>query len=323
MDMRAHALFQERTYGLPVEVAIFTNLTQDHLDYHGTMAGYAAAKAKRFAGVGTVSPRVAILNRDDPWYPFMADAAQGCSVRWTYGADAPANFHATALQLRAGKTQFHLTCPFGQATVTSQLTGRVNVFNLLAAMAAAMARGLAFNEVVRGAATLQPVPGRFQTVANTLGITVVVDYAHTDDALRNLIALARELTPNGRILTVFGCGGNRDRGTRPKMGAAAAEASDLVFVTSDNSRDEDPAEIAAEIVGGIQNKGFSSFEVVLDRATAIRAVLEHAHAEDIVLIAGKGHEKTQTAHGIAVPFDDVIVAAAVLRELEAEQVKSR
>ncbi|MGI4853340.1 MAG: UDP-N-acetylmuramoyl-L-alanyl-D-glutamate--2,6-diaminopimelate ligase [Janthinobacterium lividum] len=317
MEMSSHALQQERVWALPVDVAIFTNLTQDHLDFHGTMDRYAAAKARLFEGVGAPPPRVAILNADDPYCGFMKDAARGCGQVWTFAVDGLADFVASHVQLHAGSTSFQMQTPNGSAQVQSQLTGRVNVYNLLAACAAALARGLSLDQVVGGAATLKPVPGRFETVANTLGFTVVVDYAHTHDALRNLIALARELAHGARVLTLFGCGGDRDRTKRPKMGRAAGEGSDVVVVTSDNPRSEDPAAIVEEALAGVRVSGCFQVHVELDRAAAIQFTIAEARAGDVVLIAGKGHEKTQTAHGVATPFDDVAVAAAALRTREA------
>lgn len=316
MEMSSHALQQERVWGLPVDVAIFTNLTQDHLDYHGTMDAYAAAKARLFAGVGAPPPRVAIINADDAYAAQMLDAAKGCATVWTYGLTATADFTADNVVLRAGDTRFTMQTPFGSADVQTQLTGRVNVYNLLAASAAAMARSLSLQQVVQFAAELHPVPGRFETVPNTLGFTVVVDYAHTDDALRNLIVLARELVGNARVITLFGCGGDRDKTKRPKMGRAAGEGSDVVIVTSDNPRSENPAAIAEEALIGVRESGNRQVHVELDRAAAIALAIQQARAGDIVLIAGKGHEKTQTANGVAVPFDDVAMAAAVLRTKE-------
>jgi UDP-N-acetylmuramoyl-L-alanyl-D-glutamate--2,6-diaminopimelate ligase len=318
MEMSSHALQQERVWSIPVDVAVFTNLTQDHLDFHGTMQAYASAKARLFQGVGAPAPRVAVINADDPYAAQMIEAARHCETRWTYGVDAAADFRASDVVLRAGATSFVMTTPFGVSEITSQLTGRVNVYNLLAAVAAAMARGLSQDEVVAEAAMLSPVPGRFETVPNTLGFTVVVDYAHTDDALRNLIALARELAGKARVLTLFGCGGDRDKTKRPKMGRAAGEGSDLVLVTSDNPRSEDPAVIAEEALEGVRETGNVRVQVELDRAAAIAIAVREAKCGDIVLIAGKGHEKTQTARGVSAPFDDVAVAAAVLREREAK-----
>ncbi|GAA3761250.1 UDP-N-acetylmuramoyl-L-alanyl-D-glutamate--2,6-diaminopimelate ligase [Terriglobus aquaticus] len=321
MEMSSHALDQERVFGIPVDVAIFTNLTQDHLDYHGTMDSYAAAKARLFQGVGAPPPRVAIVNADDAYSSTMLAAAAPCQTTWRYSLqDRAADFFATDLRLSADGTRFALQSPFGEALVTSPLVGRVNVYNLAAAIAAALARGLDLDTVVASAAELAPVPGRFESVANTLGLTVLVDYAHTDDALTNVLNLARELAGNARVLTLFGCGGDRDRTKRPKMGRAAALGSDLVVITSDNPRSEDPATIAAEALQGVREAGGDA-EVVLDRAAAIAHILRLARKGDIVILAGKGHEKTQTANGSSLPFDDVAVAAAALRTLEHEQQK--
>jgi UDP-N-acetylmuramoyl-L-alanyl-D-glutamate--2,6-diaminopimelate ligase len=326
MEMSSHALVQERVWGLPVDVAVFTNLTQDHLDYHGTMDEYARAKALMFRGVGTREPRIAVINGDDPFAGRMVEAASQCEV-WMYrvGPREPGNggyeFVADGLKLGAGWTEFFLMTPMGERLVRSQLTGRVNVYNLVAAIATAMARGLSLDECVRGAAELPPVPGRFETVPNDLGMTVVVDYAHTDDALRNLIGLARELVGEGRVITMFGCGGDRDRTKRPKMGRAAGEGSDVVIVTSDNPRSEDPAAIAAEVMVGLQGTK-ATVEVELDRGAAIRRAITVARAGDIVLLAGKGHEREQiSCQGsilVSVPFDDVVEARAALDASDSE-----
>ncbi len=317
MEMSSHALQQERVWGLPVDVAVFTNLTQDHLDFHGTMDAYATAKARLFQGVGAPPPRVAIINADDPYASTMLAAAADCAATWRYSLqDRSADIFASDVRYAAGVTEFRLMTPAGTARLNTQLTGRVNVYNLTAAFAAAMARGVSFDQLVEASAALRPVPGRFETVPNTLGVTVVVDYAHTDDALRNLIALARELGGNARVITMFGCGGDRDRTKRPKMGLAAGEGSDIVIITSDNPRGEDPALIADEALAGVHASGNRDVRVQLDRAAAIALAIAEALPGDIVLLAGKGHEKTQTSHGVALPFDDVAVAAAALRARE-------
>ncbi len=247
-EASSHALQQERVWGLPVDVAMFTNLTQDHLDYHGSMMAYAAAKARLFAGVGAAAPRVAVINADDAYGNLMARAAPGCAVL-RYGLEQ-GDWRAEEMVLGAGETRFKMKTPVGDAEMRSKLTGRVNVYNLLAASAAAWARGLSLEEIVVGAERLAQVPGRFQVVPSVSGVTVVVDYAHTDDALRNLIALARELAGRGRVITMFGCGGDRDRTKRPKMGRVAGVGSDLVVVTSDNPRSEDPMSIIDEVLTG-------------------------------------------------------------------------
>jgi UDP-N-acetylmuramoyl-L-alanyl-D-glutamate--2,6-diaminopimelate ligase len=315
MEISSHALEQERVWALPVDVAIFTNLTQDHLDYHRTMERYFAAKLRLFQGVGTLPPRVAVVNLDDAYGRRIVEAA-GRSHVLTYGLDASAAFRASEVQMRAGETRFTMTTPVGAVEMRSSLTGRVNVYNLLAASAAAFARGLTLDEIVAGAARGAQVPGRFQVVPSDSGVTVVVDYAHTDDALRNLIALARELVAErgGRVITLFGCGGDRDKTKRPKMGRAAGEGSDLVVLTSDNPRTEEPATIIAEALAGVEATGTTCI-VEEDRRGAIEIAIRAARAGDIVLLAGKGHEKVQILAEGTVPFDDSAVAGEVLAEL--------
>ena len=315
MEMSSHALEQERVWGLPVEVAIFTNLTQDHLDYHGTMERYLAAKLRLFEGVGAVPPRVAVINVDDG-YSRLIEAAAARSQLLTYGLGKEAMFRAEHIRMRAGDTRFTMYTPAGTVEMQSALTGRVNVYNLLGASAAAFARGLALDQIVAGAARGAQVPGRFQVVPSDSGVTIVVDYAHTDDALRNLIGLARELVAerSGRVLTVFGCGGDRDRSKRPKMGRAAGEGSDLVVLTSDNPRTEDPASIIADALEGVAVTGTTCI-VEEDRRGAIEIAIRAARSGDIVLLVGKGHEKVQILADGTVPFDDAAVAGEVLGEL--------
>ena len=315
MEMSSHALEQERVWGLPVEVAIFTNLTQDHLDYHGTMDRYYEAKAKLFHGVGSVPPRVAVVNINDPYGKRIAAEAKHSQL-FTYGLSEDAVFRATEIHMSAGETRFRMSTPAGPVDIRSTLTGRVNIYNLLAASAAAFARGLTLDQIVNGAASGAQVPGRFQVIPSTTNITVVVDYAHTDDALRNLIILARELVAprNGKVITLFGCGGNRDKTKRPRMGRAAAEGSDLVVLTSDNPRTEDPAVIIAEAFAGVEPTGTTCI-VEEDRRVAIEIAIRSARPGDIVLIAGKGHEKIQILPHGTIPFDDAAVAADVLQEL--------
>ena len=321
MEMSSHALEQERVWGIPVDVAIFTNLTQDHLDYHGTMERYFAAKAKLFDGVGVDAPRVAVINADDAYGKALGERAVAAGSKvMLYGLGPGSEYHADNVMLRAGETIFDLETPAGCIPIRSPLTGRVNVYNLLAASCAALARGLTLGQVANAAELLGQVPGRFEVVpSGELGFAVVVDYAHTDDALRNLISLARELVKahGGRVITVFGCGGDRDRTKRPKMGRAAAEGSDLVILTSDNPRSEDPVAIIEGVMAGIRETETTCI-VEEDRAGAIAIAIRAATDGDIVLIAGKGHEKVQIFVDGPVPFDDVEVAAGVLAELQAE-----
>jgi UDP-N-acetylmuramoyl-L-alanyl-D-glutamate--2,6-diaminopimelate ligase len=315
MEMSSHALEQERVWGLLVDVAIFTNLTQDHLDFHETMDRYFAAKTRLFEGVGAPPPRVAVVNVDDPYGERLAGAIDRPQLI-RYGFGATAEFCAEEVKVHAGETRFRMRTPDGTIEMRSPLTGRVNVYNLLAASAAAWGRGLSLDEIARAAEAGAQVPGRFEVVSSRNGVTVVVDYAHTDDALRNLIALARELVSEqrGRVITLFGCGGDRDRTKRPRMGRAAGEGSDLVVLTSDNPRSEEPAAIIAEALVGVRETGTECI-VEEDRAVAIRIAIRSAGRGDIVLLAGKGHEKVQVLRMGAVPFDDAAVAARVIEEM--------
>jgi UDP-N-acetylmuramoyl-L-alanyl-D-glutamate--2,6-diaminopimelate ligase len=331
MEVSSHALDQGRVAGVGFDVAVFTNLTRDHLDYHGTMDEYFAAKQLLFDGTRYPAPRVAVLNANSPHSRQLAFAASHAGAEIvTYGLGVPAHWRAEDLQLTSKGAEFTLISPDNAETVRSRLAGEVNVLNLLAALAAAHARGIAFDQLVQAIPTLQPVPGRFQPVNAGQPFTVIVDYAHTDDALRNLTALARQMVAGaqerpeenapetiakqGRVLTVFGCGGDRDRTKRPRMGQAAGEGSDFVVVTSDNPRSEDPEAIVAEILPGIRETGVR-FAVEPDRSQAISLALAEARPGDIVLIAGKGHEKEQILHDRTIFFDDAQVALSALRSL--------
>lgn len=317
MEMSSHALQQERVWGLPVDVAMFTNLTQDHLDFHGSMEAYAAAKARLFAGVGAPPPRVAVINQDAAYATDMVEAFGG-KLLLTYSTGAYGSHRAEALQLALGDTRFTFATPQGTVPIQSPLSGRVNVENLLAAMCAALARGLTLDQIAAATPHLQQVPGRFEVVpgSRAAGLTVVVDYAHTEDALRNLLRLARDTAAaqGGRVITLFGCGGDRDRTKRPKMGQAAGEGSNLVILTSDNPRTEDPLSIAAEAEAGLQTTG-TSYRVELDRRTAIAMAIQEARPGDLVLLAGKGHEKYQITADGSHPFDDVAEAARALQKI--------
>lgn len=315
IEASSHALEQERIWGMPVDVAIWTNLTQDHLDYHGTMERYFEAKARLFAGVGTMPPRVAVVNVDDPWGRRLLGRELRSEVM-RYGL-GDGEYRASEVTLAAGRTTFTLGTPRGAVEMVSPLTGRVNVYNVVAAACAATERGLGLEEIEEAVRGLRQVPGRFEVVPSAVAdITVVVDYAHTDDALANLTGLARELAAarGRRVITVFGCGGDRDRTKRPKMGRVAGQASDLVVVTSDNPRSEDPAAIIDEIMVGVRETGADCL-VEEDRAGAISIAIRAARPGDLVLIAGKGHERVQIFADGAVPFDDVAVASGVLASL--------
>ncbi|MGD0901988.1 MAG: UDP-N-acetylmuramoyl-L-alanyl-D-glutamate--2,6-diaminopimelate ligase [Terracidiphilus sp.] len=315
-EVSSHALDQGRAAGVNFDVAVFTNLTQDHLDYHQTMEKYFAAKQLLFDGTVYPAPRGAVINAHDPYGESLAAAATkaGAEVR-TYGI-GQGDWRAASYTLTPGGAVLELETPAGSAKVTSRLAGEVNILNLLAALTAAHAHGVPFADLMESIPRLKPVPGRFQSVDAGQPFTVIVDYAHTEDALRNLIALARQMTgrSGGRVITLFGCGGDRDRSKRPKMGLAAGAGSDFVVATSDNPRSEEPLAILAEIEPGLKASG-ARYTIEPDRAAAIRTALKAARAGDVVLLAGKGHEKEQILAGRTIPFDDAEIALSALAEL--------
>jgi UDP-N-acetylmuramoyl-L-alanyl-D-glutamate--2,6-diaminopimelate ligase len=315
-EVSSHGLDQGRATGLNFDVAVFTNLTRDHLDYHETMEKYFAAKRLLFDGTVYPAPRVAVINAHDPRSNELAEASRkaGAEVR-TYGI-GQGDWRAASYTLTPSGAALELETPAGAARVNSRLAGEVNILNLLAALTAAHARGVAFADLVEFIPRLQPVPGRFQSVDAGQPFTVIVDYAHTDDALRNLTALARQMTAQSgkRVITVFGCGGDRDRTKRPKMGLAAGEGSDFVVATSDNPRSEEPMAILAEVEPGLKTTHVR-YTIEPDRAAAIHLALKEAASGDVVLIAGKGHEKEQILATGVIHFDDVEVALSALGEM--------
>jgi UDP-N-acetylmuramoyl-L-alanyl-D-glutamate--2,6-diaminopimelate ligase len=315
-EVSSHALDQGRAAGVNFDVAVFTNLTRDHLDYHVTMDNYFAAKRLLFDGTVYPAPRIAVINALDPRARQLSAAATsaGAEVR-TYGIDT-GDWRAVNCRLTPGGAIFDLETPAGSAQITSPLAGEVNILNLLAAFTAAHARGVAFDQLVAAIPQLKPVPGRFQSVDAGQPFTVIVDYAHTDDALQNLTTLARQMTSKtkGRVITLFGCGGDRDRTKRPKMGQAAGKGSDYVVATSDNPRSEDPRAILAEVEPSLKATGVQ-YVIEPDRAAAIRLALEAAKPGDVVLLAGKGHEKEQILADRTIPFDDSETSLSVLHNL--------
>jgi UDP-N-acetylmuramoyl-L-alanyl-D-glutamate--2,6-diaminopimelate ligase len=313
MEVSSHALEQQRVYGVPFDVAVFTNLTRDHLDYHGTMEEYFASKSILFKGLGTEPPRVAIINIEDDYGKRLIKLCRKQQVV-TYGVDS-GDFHAKNLSIESNGSRFDLVTPDGEYPVWSLLLGRVNVFNLVAAAAAAFERKVEGRAIVEAADRLQRVAGRFERVDVGQPFNVIVDYAHTDDALRNLTAVARDFLAqrggSGRVITVFGCGGDRDRSKRPLMGEAAGAGSDFVILTSDNPRSENPLDIMNDAMPGLQRSG-ASYSLEPDRRKAIALAIHEAQAGDVVLIAGKGHEKVQVTNTGSVPFDDIEEARAIL-----------
>ncbi len=314
MEVSSHALAQERVYGVPFDVAVFTNLTRDHLDYHKTMEEYFSAKHALFEGCGTDAPRAVVTNVDDEWGAKVAAfSRKRSSVVLKYGWER-GDLRVENVKITTRGTRFDLVTPREKIAVFSALIGRVNVYNILAAAGACFARGCAAQAIAAGIDKLASVPGRFERVDCGQPFTVVVDYAHTDDALRNLTALARELVSDakGRVLTVFGCGGDRDRKKRPLMGEAAGRGSDFVVLTSDNPRSEDPLAIINDAVVGLQRTGVK-YSVEPDRRKAIALAVGEARPGDIVLLAGKGHEKVQVTREGSSPFDDLEVGREALR----------
>jgi len=321
LEVSSHALAQERVWGIPFDVALFTNLTQDHLDYHQTMDAYFEAKKKLFTGCGCAAPRVSVLNTEDEWSQNLATfIKQEGGVVVSYGVHS-GNVHTKDLSITPDGLHFELVTPQGTIRLHSELIGRVNVQNILAASTAALARGCTLDDVRRAVTKMTHVPGRFQRVNQGQPFTVVVDYAHTEDALRNLTRVGRDFVNReksalrsnkpARVFTLFGCGGDRDKSKRPRMGMAAGVGSDLVILTSDNPRSEHPLAIIHDALQGLRESN-AEYIVEPDRRRAIQLAIEFAHPGDIVLIAGKGHEKTQVIGEVIEPFDDVAVAQRAL-----------
>jgi UDP-N-acetylmuramoyl-L-alanyl-D-glutamate--2,6-diaminopimelate ligase len=318
MEVSSHSLALHRVTGCEFDVAIFTNLTQDHLDFHGTMERYAEAKAHLFRGLGKdrVKPGVpaAVVNADDPWARFMASATSARVIRFGLQAEADLFPRATAYDLAGIRAS--VSSPWGPLEITSPLVGRHNLANILGAAGACLHLGLPREVVEAGIANLPAVPGRFEKVEAGQPFGVAVDYAHTPDALERVLMFAREFAL-GRLLVVFGCGGDRDRGKRPLMGEVAARLSDRAFVTSDNPRSEEPVAIIKEIEIGVK-KGSpdgKTHATIPDRREAIGAALAEARGGDLVVIAGKGHETYQILRDRTIPFDDRVVAREALAAL--------
>ena len=323
LEVSSHALALDRVEGCGFDVVVFTNLTQDHLDFHETMESYYHAKLRLFqefvVPASKTGPKRAIINIDDAWGVRLQ--AETPVPVWTYSLRRRADIYATNVTLSMDGTRFTVHTPRGSSDIQSALVGEHNVSNLLASIGVGLARGMSLDDVRQGILGFRTVPGRFERVEAGQDFSVIVDYAHTEDALAQLLAAARQLRRE-RIITVFGCGGDRDPGKRPKMGRVAAQRSDVVFLTSDNPRTEDPEAILRDIEQGVL--GLSASErgasyVIPDRRAAIRAALLEARPGDVVLIAGKGHEDYQVIGKTRHRFDD----REVVRELLAGLPDSR
>jgi len=315
MEVSSHALDLRRVHGMRFRAAVFTNLTRDHLDYHGDMERYFRAKASLFEGLAP--PASAVINTDDVYgRRLVSELASSEKKAWlepiTFGEEAGATIRIADLKARGDGSAISLATPEGAVALRTSLVGRPNAYNVTAAAAAARAMGISWDVIARGAAAATRVPGRMEEVGEG-DPRVIVDYAHTDDALRSLLETVRQVAP-GRIVLVFGCGGDRDRTKRPLMGAHAARLADRVYVTSDNPRGEKPEAIIEEILAGVEQvpEGRSRCRVEPDRAKAIESAIRDAEPADTVVIAGKGHETYQILGDVVRPFDDREVARAAL-----------
>jgi UDP-N-acetylmuramoyl-L-alanyl-D-glutamate--2,6-diaminopimelate ligase len=314
MEVSSHALEQKRVMEIDFDAIIFTNLTQDHLDFHGNMETYYLAKKKLFAQwPNHDKPRTALINIDDAFGQRLL-VESDAEVKLSYGIDQTAQIRATHIQLGRQETQMEIQTPQKSLPCRLPLLGRHNVYNALAAFGAARALDVPCKTIIKALESMQPVPGRLELVPGSQPFTVLVDYAHTDDALRNVLTALKEITV-GRVLLVFGCGGNRDSGKRPKMGRVAAELADYSVITSDNPRKESAATIASQIQEGYWKVRQDGCHMELDRHRAIDETIRLAKPGDTVLIAGKGHETCQEFEDTIVPFDDRVFALETLETL--------
>jgi UDP-N-acetylmuramoyl-L-alanyl-D-glutamate--2,6-diaminopimelate ligase len=314
MEVSSHGLDQGRVNGVSFDIAVFTNLTRDHLDYHGDMQAYAAAKKKLFAWDGL---KVAVLNRDDVFGAEVAKElkAQGKRVL-TYGLEKAiadnSDISVKSLELTEHGVHLEVQTPFGDALIGAGVVGRFNAYNLLAVLATLLASDVSLADAVKALSTLKPVAGRMQQYGGGTSPLVVIDYAHTPDALEQVLKSLRAQT-KGQLVCVFGCGGDRDSGKRPLMGKVASELADKVIVTSDNPRSESPAEIIKAVMDGVKQNAIS----IENRADAIARAIENAQAGDVILLAGKGHENYQEIAGVKYPFSDIEMALHFLQERAA------
>ena len=305
MEVSSHALDQRRAAGITFRAGVFTNATPEHLDYHKTFEAYREAKAMLFELVAPSG--TAVLNADDPAFEFMRSRVKTQVL--TFGLDAPADVRVVDWRCTLRGSSGTLVTPAGHTVFHTTLMGCHNLSNLAAMAAVGIAEVVPVATMVEALATFPGVPGRLEPVEAGQPFPVLVDYAHTDDALRNVLQAMRAMT-DARLIVVFGCGGDRDRAKRPRMGAVASQWAHHVIVTSDNPRSEWPEEIAEAVVSGIVPG--ASYQVILDRASAIRAAIQQADSRCVVLVAGKGHEKTQVFRDRTVPFDDVQVVRDAL-----------
>jgi len=318
LEASSHALTMDRLWGCRFAVAVCTNLTREHMDYHKTFEDYFAAKRHLFEGTGAGAPLRGVINADDPYGKRLVGLAE---KTLTYGLEEPADITAKKFSLSFSGLAFTASTPQGKMAIESPLVGKINVYNILAAIGAALALGIKNENIEAGIRKLESVSGRFQRIDMGQKFFVIVDYAHTDDALENLIRTARELNPSGRIITLFGCGGEKDRTKRPVMGEVSGRLSDLTILSSDNPRSEDPLKIISDIVVGVQ-KTNGKYLIEPDREKAIGLAFDQARAGDIVLLAGKGHENYQILGDRTLEFDDRETAREALHRRGYSELKS-
>ncbi|NNU82481.1 UDP-N-acetylmuramoyl-L-alanyl-D-glutamate--2,6-diaminopimelate ligase [Geobacillus sp. BMUD] len=314
MEVSSHALHQGRVHGCDYDVAVFTNLTQDHLDYHGTMEEYRNAKGLLFAQLGNRydehRPKFAVLNHDDPVSQYYKHMTAAPVI--TYGINEKSDVMAEQIHMTRSGMAFRLCTPYGAAAVETKLVGLFNVYNMLAAAAACLASGLSLEAITAALADVKPVPGRFETVDEGQNFTIIVDYAHTPDSLENALKTVRQFAKRN-VYVIIGCGGDRDRSKRPLMAQVAVRYADVAIFTSDNPRSEDPKQILRDMEAGISAE-IGKHVTIPDREEAIRYAIRQAEEGDVVLIAGKGHETYQIIGNDVIEFDDRAVARAAVKE---------
>lgn len=312
MEVSSHALDLGRVHGSDYDIAVFTNLSQDHLDFHETMDNYLFAKSLLFSQLGntydTNRPKFAIINQDDPNSEFLKRASAQPIL--TYGINTTSTFQANNINYGSTGVSFDLQTPEGSFPINSHLMGQFSVYNMLAAATSAYALGIPLQTIQKALQQMESVKGRFQPIANTKEIGVIVDYAHTSDSLSNVLTTIQQFC-SGKIHVVVGCGGDRDRTKRPLMAKVACELADIAIFTSDNPRSEDPVQILNDMTNNLEH---SNFKVIEDRETAIRDAIMNATANDVVLIAGKGHETYQILGNQTIDFDDAKIAAKYLEK---------
>jgi UDP-N-acetylmuramyl-tripeptide synthetase len=310
MEVSSHGLEQGRVSGIKFDVALFTNLTRDHLDYHHTMAAYGQAKAKLFTWPGL---RTAVVNADDPFGQSLIDSARGRGARMLSYGLASADVAATRMGVSESGLALTVATPWGKGEFSSPMIGTFNAQNLLGVLGVLLASDVPLDTATAAVARLQPPAGRMQRLGGRDRPLVIVDYAHTPDALEKVLgALKPAVGPSGELICVFGCGGDRDPGKRPEMGHIAARFADRVVVTSDNPRSEDPTAIANAVARGVRDEGNRRWTIEIDRRAAIHQAVAAARAGDVVLVAGKGHETYQESNGVRAPFSDVLEVSAAL-----------